>query len=69
MAAREGHTGKKTVAETLISTATILRKIKIKHWIAVCCKGAERMLLLPPMKPLYVSWFSRKTQRPLTLLP
>jgi hypothetical protein len=51
MAAREGHTGKKTVVETLISTATILRKIKIKRWIVVCYKGAERMLLEGPSCP------------------
>jgi len=34
MATREEHTGKKTVVETVISTGTVLRKIKMEHWIA-----------------------------------
>ena len=36
---KRGHTGKKTVVETAISTRTILRKVKIKRWIVIYCKG------------------------------
>jgi hypothetical protein len=40
IAIREGHTGKKTVVETAISTGTTPRKIKMERWIAMCCKVA-----------------------------
>jgi hypothetical protein len=36
MTIREGHTGKKIVVKTVISTGTIPRKIKIERWIAMC---------------------------------
>jgi hypothetical protein len=44
MATRQGHTGKKAVVKTVISTRMIPRKI--------------RRVFLLPMKPLYGSWFS-----------
>jgi hypothetical protein len=41
---QRGYTGKKTVVETVICTRMIPRKIKIKHWISLCYKGAFSIL-------------------------
>src|SRR5436305_10183575 len=56
MATRGRHTRKKTVVETVVSTRTTLKKIKIKRWIAMCRKGALSTPLKRPILMWSFSW-------------